>query len=153
MPKMIEQPIKLSNFIKVDRDKVFETITTPSGWDGFFTSGMEIDLKPGGEMKFVWKDFGPNFANESAKARILRFSKPEQFVFQWYPVTKDNPTTIEINLVDKYGGTVVELIEYGYPDSPEGIKMLIDCSCGWGEALTLLKFYLEFNIKYQQPER
>ena len=38
--------------------------------------------------------------------------------------------------------------EYGYPDTPEGWEQHMSCSTGWGEALTLLKFYVEHGVRY-----
>jgi len=31
--------------------------------------------------------------------------------------------------------------------------MILECACGWGEALALLKFYLEHNLTYTQPKK
>lgn len=45
-------------------------------------------------------------------------------------------------------GTVIRLREHGYPDTPEGISGLMDCATGLGEALTLLKFYVEHGVRY-----
>lgn len=44
--------------------------------------------------------------------------------------------------------TRVELIDSGYPDTPEGRHALMDCACGWGEALTLVKFFVEHGVTY-----
>ena len=46
------------------------------------------------------------------------------------------------------GGTVVKLKEYGYEDTEEGHRRCLECATGWGEALTLLKFYVEHGITY-----
>ena len=45
-------------------------------------------------------------------------------------------------------GTVIRLREYGYHDTPSGIKAMLECAAGWGEALTLLKYYVEHNLLY-----
>jgi len=42
----------------------------------------------------------------------------------------------------------LRLQEHGYQDTPTGRKAFADCACGWGEALTLLKFYVEYGLKY-----
>ncbi len=63
------------------------------------------------------------------------------------------PSTVEFDLRAEFGGTVIRLYEYGYPDSSEGLKNLLECASGWGEALALLKFYLEQGIVYTQPQK
>ncbi|UCC81415.1 MAG: hypothetical protein JSW64_01160 [Candidatus Zixiibacteriota bacterium] len=60
-------------------------------------------------------------------------------------------TTVELALEGKHGGTVVTLTESGYPDTSEARAMILECACCWGEALTLLKFYLEHGVVYTPP--
>lgn len=79
--------------------------------------------------------------------------KPELFSFQWYPVGRDTPTTVTFALESKHGGTVVTLTESGYADTAEARKMILECATGWGEALTLLKFYLEKGVVVEPPKR
>ena len=59
-------------------------------------------------------------------------------------------TTVAIDLTEMPGGegTAVRLIETGYPDTPGGLAALLNCAAGWGEALTLLKFWLEHGVRY-----
>ena len=45
-------------------------------------------------------------------------------------------------------GTIVRLREYGYEDTPSGHQGILECAAGWGEALTLFKFYVEHGITY-----
>ena len=42
----------------------------------------------------------------------------------------------------------MRLLEHGYQDTPSGRLAFADCATGWGEALKLLKFYLEHGVKY-----
>ncbi|HLE50978.1 MAG TPA: SRPBCC domain-containing protein, partial [Anaerolineales bacterium] len=74
--------------------------------------------------------------------------RPERFVFQWYPDNPSYPTTVEVDFQPTAGGTIIRLREHGYHDTPTGRKALINCATGWGEALTLLKFYVEHGIRY-----
>ena len=39
--------------------------------------------------------------------------------------------------------------EENYPESDEGLAMFRECCVGWGEAITLLKVYLEKDINYK----
>ena len=153
MSKMFGKPIKKQMFIKETAEKVYETITSGDGWNQFFTHSSEIDPKPGGKFVFRWKNWGPNFYTNEAEGLVVKAERPNLFSFQWYPIGKDNPTTIEFRLTEKYGGTVIELTEDGYTDSEESRQMILQCACGWSEALTLLKFYLESGVIYKQPQK
>jgi uncharacterized protein YndB with AHSA1/START domain len=149
---LLNHKIKQKTFIKAPIEKVFETITSSEGWDAFFTTGMELDLKSNGAMLFKWVDWGPEFYNVSEKAKVLEIKEPYLFVFEWYPV-ENYPTRIEMKLESKLGGTVLTLNESGYPDTEKGRNAILDCASGWSEALTLLKFYLEFNVVYTPPQK
>lgn len=72
-----------------------------------------------------------------------------RFVFQWHPDLPDYATTVEIKFAPIDGGTIVSLREFGFADTASGIDAMVNCATGWGEALTLLKFYLEHSLRYQ----
>jgi len=78
-----------------------------------------------------WKQIGPIGLFSGGNRKINSFT-----------------TTVEIDFAKIEEGTAVRLIEYGYEDSPEGVKNLIERASGWGQALTLLKFYVEYGLKY-----
>ena len=61
---------------------------------------------------------------------------------------EDHYTNVEMTFKEIKDGTLVTVKEYGYEDSKEGHKRCLECATGWGEALTLLKFYVEYGIRY-----
>jgi len=150
---MFGKPIKKQIFISAPVEKVYDTITSGNGWNAFFTHSTEVDPKPDGKIVFRWKDWGPNFYTNEAEGVVVNGERPCLFSFQWYPIGKDNPTTITFKLTEKYGGTVIELTEDGYTDTEQSREMILQCASGWSEALTLLKFYLEYGAIYKQPEK
>jgi hypothetical protein len=82
----------------------------------------------------------------------LKAEPNRQFVFEWSPGTKR--TTVSLTLEAQGAGTRLTLEDRGYPRTPEGLSTLLTCATGWGEALTLLKFYLEHGATYGvAPER
>ncbi|PKK82070.1 MAG: hypothetical protein CVT49_15590 [candidate division Zixibacteria bacterium HGW-Zixibacteria-1] len=153
MSNQFGKDIKQTTFIAAPIEKVYETITSAGEWDAFFTTGMELDPVPNGKMVWRWKNWGPNFYTTDAVAKVIKAERPDLFVFQWFPVGKDIPTTISFKLTAKYGGTVIELTESGYPDTDQARAMILECASGWGEALTLLKFYIEHGIVYTPPKK
>ena len=140
-------------FIRAAPESVYQAFTTPLGLDGWFTSGAQVEPYPGGQIRFRWVDWGPDDVTGEDGGPILEAQAPSSFVFQWYPDNPTYATTVELKFqpaINSEGikGTVIRLRDYGYQQTPSGLKACIDCAAGWGEALTLLKFYVEHNIKY-----
>lgn len=152
MPELLEQQNGCKVFILAAPEKVFETITSASGWDAFFTSGAEVDARVGGHIKFKWKDWGPDLCTTEDGGPIVEFDPPGRFAFQWHPIDKHLPVTVTFAMLAKHGGTIVELTESGYVDTSKSRRTQLDCASGWGEALALLKFYLEYGVTYQSPK-
>jgi hypothetical protein len=69
-------------------------------------------------------------------------------VFQWHPDSSEYLTTVDVVFEHEPRGTVVRLREHGYADTPAGREAFVTCATGWGEALTLLKFYVEHGLRY-----
>ena len=42
----------------------------------------------------------------------------------------------------------MRLREHGYPEAQKGMAGFMSYATGWGEALTLLKFYVEHGLRY-----
>jgi uncharacterized protein YndB with AHSA1/START domain len=151
MSKILDQQIKQRTFIAAPPEKVYDTITSADGWDAFFTTGMVLDAKPGGECSFTWANWGPDKYTLKAPGKVVELQRPSLFVFQWGPEGKE--TTIRFELEIAEHGTIVTVTESGYQDSPESMAMMLECASGWGEAVTLLKFYLEHGIVYDSAAK
>jgi len=148
MAKMIEERISHSALIRAAPERVYDAIATAEGLDGWFTTGATVDARPGGEIRFRWKDWGPDHFTGEDGGPVLEAKRPERFIFKWSPDSSSYATTVEINFEPVAEGTVVRVVEYGYEDTPSGRKKMLDCASGWGEALTLLKFYVEHGVRY-----
>ena len=146
MNELMDCKIRQRTFIADSIEKVYDTITNARKWDEFFTTGMVLEPRPGGDCIFSWKDWGPDEYTLKAPGRVVDLKRPSLFVFQWGQEGKE--TTIRIELSATEGGTVVTLTEDGYKNTPEGRAMMVECASGWGEALTLLKFFMEHGIVY-----
>jgi uncharacterized protein YndB with AHSA1/START domain len=153
MSNLFSHNIKQRTFIAAPPEKVYDTITNASEWDQFFTTGMTLDPKPGGKCVFRWKDWGPDFYTVEADGDVIEAVRPRRFVFQWYPIGRENPTTVSFRLEAEHGGTVLTVEESGYPDTDKGRAMILECAAGWGEAATLLKFYVEYGAVPKPPEK
>lgn len=108
-----------------------------------------MDPRPGGEIGFCWKAWGPHAITAEDGGPILEAKRPRRFVFQWSPDNATYRTTVEFDLTPRdFGNAVVTVRAHGYHDTPQGRKALLGCATGWGEVLTLLKFYVEHRIHY-----
>ncbi len=140
-----DTPILHKVLIRAKRTKVYDAMTTAEELDEWFTNGASVDRKIGGKIIFRWVEWGPDKETSEAECPIIDVKIPEKFVFKWW---EDHYTTVEMDFEEVEEGTIVIVKEYGYQDTPEGHRRCLECAVGWGEALTLLKFYVEHNIRY-----
>jgi uncharacterized protein YndB with AHSA1/START domain len=139
-------PIEVNTYIAVPPQRVYDALTTPSVWDAWFTQGMELDPRAGGSILFRWIDAMVDRYTTTAGGPVLEAEPPRRFVFQWTP--GDSTTTIEFELERLGPGTRLSVKESGHRLTQKDVEALADCAAGWGEALTLLKFYLEHGTTY-----
>jgi uncharacterized protein YndB with AHSA1/START domain len=146
MNDYLKSQIKQRTYIAAPRETVYDTLTSADEWNKFFTTGMELDPKPGGVCSFAWKDWGPDKYTLKVPGKVIEAERPNLFSFQWGSGGRE--TTIRVELTPHDNGTVLTLTEGGYRDTPEDLDMMLECASGWGEAVTLLKFYIEHGIVY-----
>lgn len=139
-------PIVYSTFINAAPERVYEAISTGSGWDCWFTTQATIDARPGGSYRFYWEHFGAERITMTLEGPILEAEPDQAFAFKWR--SGSGMTTVRFVLEPRGVGTVINVTESGYGYDEDDIIACINCACGWGEALTLLKFYLEHELTY-----
>jgi uncharacterized protein YndB with AHSA1/START domain len=141
--------IRHSVFIRAPRERVWTAFTTPKGLDGWWgTRGSEIDLRPGGKLRLRWRGWGAEQdINADVECVILEVTPPTRFVYQWGD-TADAMTTVEFDLEERVGGTLLRLREHGFAPTAKGRRSFEGNSLGWGEAAILLKFYVEHGVSY-----
>jgi len=145
----LEMDIRWSTLVRADPGRVYDALTTAGGLDNWFTHGASVDARPGGEIHFRWVNWGPDRTTAEDGGPVLEARRPERFVFHWSPDNPSYATTVEIDIYPIEGATRVDLHESGYQDTPSGRAALANCASGWGEALTLMKFYLEHGVRYE----
>jgi uncharacterized protein YndB with AHSA1/START domain len=138
--------IRVATLVRAPREHVYDALTQAEQLDAWFTTGSEVDPRAGGEMVWRWVEWGPDRYTGEDRGPVLEARRPERYVFQWQE--RLGGTTVEVDFEEHRDGTAVRLREHGYPDTPEGRAQHMSCSTGWGEALTLLKFYVEHGIRY-----
>ena len=144
----VKNEISHSTFIRADPSRIYLALTTSQGLDSWFTSGSMVNAITGGEIHFRWENWGPGKITVEDDGLVLEAIPSERFVFQWHPDLPEYSTTVEIDIKPTENGTIVSLHEYGFAETPSGHRAMKSCATGWGEALTLLKFYLEHGLHY-----
>jgi uncharacterized protein YndB with AHSA1/START domain len=139
-------PIKHQTFINAPPEAVYECLTTSDGWNAWFTSECEIDARAAGKIHLRWNNFGPNGITIEDGGPVLSATPNTELSFKWSP--GDSQTTVQFSIEPRGAGSVVRVNESGHTTSQADLAALIECAAGWGEALTLLKFYLEHKITY-----
>ena len=146
--QLIDVPIIHRVFIQAEAGRIYDALTTATELDRWFTTGASVDARVGGEIHWRWQNWGPDSVTTEDGGPVLEAQRPQHFVFQWHPDSPDYVTTVEFTIEPVENGSVVQLREHGYHDTLEGRQAMINCATGWGEALTLLKFYVEHNVCY-----
>jgi glutathione S-transferase len=140
---------KHKEFIRAPREKVYDAFATTDGLNAWFTEGATIDARPGGAMLFRFVDWGPDNINAEFRGKVLEARRPEKFVFQWGIEKPEQTTTVELLFEERDGGTVVSVREYGFSD----VAPALGNASGWGQALTLAKFWVERAISVHPARR
>ncbi|KAB2329979.1 SRPBCC domain-containing protein [Cytobacillus depressus] len=145
--------INHQTYIKASPEKVYATLTTAEGWNAWFTDHTALHLDENGKGKIIlrWSNYGVGKENIEDGGDILAAVPNKWFSFQWSPGNK--PTTVKFELRPSKDGTLLFLEEEGYTISPEDLTACVGCAVGWGEALVLLKMYLEFGIVCKEDYR
>lgn len=140
-------PIRHRTYIQSPPGRVYDTLSSSAGWDAWFTKGSEVDARPGGWIHLRWADFGPDRVAAQDGGPVLQALPSQRLVFQWSP--GEALTTVSLDLEPRGPGTVLTVTEWGHTGSEQDLAALVDCAAGWGEALTLLRVYLEHGIRYE----
>lgn len=143
-----QEKVDFRTLIKAPPERVYDAISTGQGLDEWFTKGAEVEARPGGHIHFRWKDWGVDCYTGEARGPVLEARSPERFVFQWPADSGGYETTVQFDLSPTDHGTMVRVREEGYEDSPVGMQDLLNRVAGWAEALTILKFYLEYGARF-----
>jgi uncharacterized protein YndB with AHSA1/START domain len=136
----MEVPDELRKEIELaaPRERVWSAITEPEELVRWFpTEFAEVDLRPGGAVRFGWTE------GEHVDEGVIDEVEPlSRLVFRWRDEGTDRPyTRVEITLEERDRGTRLVLVETGFAqfdvDTWEGNDK------GWTSELDELRVYLE----------
>lgn len=139
---VLEVPDELQReiVIRAERERVWAAVTEPTLLVRWFpTVSAEVDLRPGGEMRFAWD-------GSVDEAIVETVEPPSRFVFRWRPSGADRPyTTVTITLAEVDGGTRLVLTESGFSTLPDQTheQSFEGNLKGWTEELEELRVFME----------
>ena len=146
---MIPERIEREIVIEAPIDVVWAVLTEPEHVAGWFSHAAEIDLRPGGDAIFTWREHG------SALAWVERVEPPRFFAFRWVrPVgqeqRKDSSTLVEFTLADEGDRTRLRVVESGFRelDWSEDAKARYadENTQGWQLELDELREYVSKHV-------
>lgn len=129
-------------FIAADPERVWDGVATPEGLDAWFTTGARFSPEVGSPMEFRWDRWGPDRVTVTDTGLVVAAEPGRRWAFEW----NSPPSLVDMAFEPADGGTVVRLTEQGFEATEEALARMLDCAAGWGEALTLLKLYVEHGI-------
>lgn len=139
-------PIRYSSYINAPPQRVYEALTKGEEWSRWFTTRATIDARPGGSYEFYWDSFGADLVTDTLTGPVLQAEPNRVFAFKWKSGL--GMTTVTFNLEPRGDGTIVQVVEEGYSFDEKDVLACLNCAAGWGEALTLLKYYVEHGVSY-----
>lgn len=144
---MTPEQISREIFINADAERVWSAVTESEHLGTWFgDAGATVDLRPGGELTLVWEEHGTGYA-------VIEKVEPHTF-FSWRwagpkggKPAPGNETRVEFTLTPSGSGTLLRVVESGFPtlDLPDGEaeKYATGNVEGWHIELDELREYLE----------
>jgi len=143
---IIPDEVRHAVSINSSAHEIYPYISTSDGWNAWFTSDMSLDFKPGGRIIFQWKSWGADKLSTGDHGLISEIIPDKRFGFTWHPDQPDYATKVTLTLSGESSPCVIRVVESGFANTPEGMRAMIQSASGWGEALVLLKMYIEHGI-------
>lgn len=125
--------------LPVPVERVWAALTDPAGIAAWFSSGVEVDLRPGGAMTFTFGEDG------RCPAIVEAVDPMRRFAYWWKPgseqedeVPADHRTLVDFTLEVVDGGTRLRLVESGFASIGDAHTFEENFS-GWDEELPKLQ--------------
>ena len=125
-------------------DRVWEALTVAEHIARWFGDLAEVDLKPGGAIKFGWSDY-----DSISHGVVETVDYPTTFSYRWDAGKDDDgtmwTTKVTFTLEEGDGTTTVKLVESGFAALPDELhsQCLEGNTSGWKAELADLQQHLE----------
>jgi uncharacterized protein YndB with AHSA1/START domain len=136
---LIGRSIEKELFINATPERVFQALTEKADLERWFLTKAEVDLRPGGAIRFEW---GPGLFEGG---KILVLEPPHRLSYTWEAL-EPSPTTITFELTAENDGTRLRLIHTGIGEGEDWDNYYTSISSGWNAHLNNLTAWLETGI-------
>ncbi len=123
-------------FINATPQRVFQALTEKADLERWFVQKAEVDLRPGGAIRFEW---APNAVEIGT---ILVLDPPHRLSYSWEAL-EPSPTTITFELTAENDGTRLHLIHTGIGEGEDWDSYYTSVDSGWSAHLIDLTTWLE----------
>jgi uncharacterized protein YndB with AHSA1/START domain len=133
---LIGRTLEKEVFIKASPQRVFQALTTKEDLERWFLVKAEVDVRPGGAIRFEW---GPDMVEVG---KILVCEPPHRLSYSWEAL-EPSPTTITFELTAENDGTRLHLIHTGIGVGEDWDAYSTAVDSGWSAHLIDLTTWLE----------
>lgn len=155
----MELKFRVSARISKPVAEVFEAVADPAQLSKYFTTGgAQGRLETGATVCWDFHDYPGAFPVE-----VIEVVPNERIVLEWDAyegepqVLEDGgqtqaryKTTVTMLFRPVDGGTIVEIAEEGWRETPAGLKGSYGNCMGWSQMLCALKAWLEYGINLRE---
>lgn len=122
-------------------DRVIRCWTDPDELMRWFPARVDGSLAVGARTTLVWP-------REQVWWEVTGLVTPNRFTFRWpWDADETLVTNVTVSLEAEGSGTRILLTDGPFPiDRPGGLDAWAEALEGWGEALTLLRGYVDFSV-------
>lgn len=138
-------PVKHAALVRVGSTRVWDALVRPEQLAAWFGCQAEVEPRVGGRLDLRWEHWGPDDYTGDSRGTIEELEPRRRLAFRWTSHPSHPETRVQIDLEPRGPITVVRLEETGFVDAAHA---LVANAAGWGEAITLLKFWLEHGVRY-----
>jgi uncharacterized protein YndB with AHSA1/START domain len=136
---LIGRTLEKELFIKASPQRVFQALTTKEDLERWFLVKAEVDVRPGGAIRFEW---GPGMVEVG---KILVCEPPHRLSYSW-EAFEAGPTTVTFELTGENDGTRLRLTHTGIGEGEDWDRYYTSVKSGWSAHLKDLAAWLETGI-------
>jgi uncharacterized protein YndB with AHSA1/START domain len=126
-------------FLKASPQRVFQALTTKEDLERWFLVKAEVDLRPGGAIRFAW---APDVFEVG---KILVCEPPYRLSYTW-ETFGPGPTTITFELTAENDGTRLRLTHTGIGEGEDWDTYYTSVNGGWSAHLKDLTSWIETGV-------
>ena len=138
-PHVSGRTLEKELFIKASPQRVFQALTRSEDLERWFLVKAEVDLRPGGTIRFAWEP------GKFEVGKILVLEPPHRLSYTW-ETFGPGPTTVTFELVGENDGTRLRLTHTGIGEGEDWDRYYSSVKSGWSAHLGDLAAWLETGI-------